>query len=327
MKQVVMAGPRKTKIIEVDVPKIKDNEVLVKVTYTGMCHSELNTFLFGKDGEEIGHEAVGVVAEVGKEVKGFQVGDRVTGLGGGGFKEYIVMVPDKMVHVPDSIKDEDAIVEPLACILSACIKISPKVCGDSVAVIGAGYMGLGAISLFKAMGYGDIIAVDIRKEARDNALRFGATEVYAPEELPLHYLLNWETWEKPDLKRDGHVTDIFHLGFERVLEFSGTQSGLNLAGEMVCAHGLMGIGGFHNDCDRTVDFKLWNMKAATMINCHERRIEYEATLCQRAIELIERGMWQFKGVTNHIYEMGELDRGFMDMESHANGFIKGAVRC
>ena len=40
MKQIVMVGPRKSKVIDVPVPKIGDDQLLVKVTYTGMCHSE-----------------------------------------------------------------------------------------------------------------------------------------------------------------------------------------------------------------------------------------------------------------------------------------------
>ena len=62
--------------------------------------------------------------------------------------------------------------------------------GDPVAVVGAGYMGLGMITLFKAMGYGDIIAIDKRPEARENARKMGATEVLAPEEIPAEYRLD-----------------------------------------------------------------------------------------------------------------------------------------
>ena len=88
----------------------------------------------------------------------------------------------------------------------------------------------------------------------------------------------------------------------------------------------LGIGGYHNDGLRTVDFKLWNYKAMTMINCHERRIEYEAELCKRCLALISQGVWNFKGVTNHIYGMEEFDRANREMEAHADGYIKGAVR-
>ncbi|MGF0036777.1 alcohol dehydrogenase catalytic domain-containing protein [Victivallis vadensis] len=327
MKQVVMVGPRKSEVIDVPIPEITDDQLLVKVTYTGMCHSEWYPWTVAQPGELFGHESVGVVARCGRNVTGFKEGDRVTGLGGGGLREFIVMEPEKVVHVPDNLKDEDAIVEPLACLLSAAVKMPLTTLGDSVAVVGCGYMGLGMISLFKAMGYGDIVAVDIRKEALDNARRFGATETYLPEELPQEYILDWKAIGAPDLKRDGHKTDIFGIGFPNVMEFTGTESGLQLAGEMVCAHGRMGIGGYHNDSLRTIDYKLWNFKAMDTINCHERRIMYEAGLCGRIMMLLSRGIWNFTGVTNHIYSLEEFDKGMEEMEKHANGFIKGAVRC
>ena len=327
MKQIIMEGPRKSKVVQVDVPKINDDQLLVKVTYTGMCHSEWHPWATAAAGDTYGHETVGAVAEVGRNVKGFRVGDRVTGLGGGGYKEFIVMEPDKTFHVPENLADVDAISEPLACLLSVGEKMSPKLIGDSIAVVGAGYMGLGMISLFKAMGYGDIVAIDPREEALENAKKFGATEVYSPDQLPTLYKLDWNTWGAPDLTRDGHKADIFNIGFKDVMEFTGTPDGLRLSGELVSAHGRLGIGGYHNDSERTVDFKLWNIKALTAINCHERRIMYEATLCKRALELISRGIWKFTGVTNSIYSMEEFDKGQEEMESKAGGFIKGAVRC
>jgi len=327
MRQIVMTGPGRSEIIDVPIPEITDDQLLVKVTLTGMCHSELYPWSVAQPGETFGHESIGVVAKVGRKVTGFKEGDRVSGLGGGGYKEYIVMEPGKAFRVPGNLADEDAIAEPLACLLSAAVKMAPVTLGDPVAVVGAGYMGLGMISLFKAMGYGDIVAVDPRPEARANALKFGATEAYAPGELPLGYVLDWQTWGIPDLRRDGHQTDIFGIGFPNVMEFTGTEEGLRLAGDMVCAHGRLGIGGYHNDGFRTVDYKLWNIKALTSINCHERRIEYEATLCERCLMLLSRGIWKFTGVTRHIYEMEDFDRAQLDMENHCDGFIKGAVRC
>ena len=193
MKQMLTKGPRKTKIVEVPVPEINENQMLVRVTLTGMCHSELYTWQTAGEGESLGHESVGVVEKIGKNVTGFKVGDRVSGLGGGAYKEYIVVEPAKMAHVPDTLSDEDAISEPLACLLSAAMKLPIQTLGDRIAVVGCGYMGLGAISLFKAMGYGDIIAIDKRREALENAKRFGATEVYLPEKIPLSYLLTFET--------------------------------------------------------------------------------------------------------------------------------------
>ena len=326
MKQMVIAGPRKTKIIEVPIPEINDNEMLVRLTLTGMCHSELYTWQTAGEGTLLGHESVGVVEKVGKNVRGFKEGDRVTGLGGGAYKEYIVVVPEKMAHVPDSLKDEDAISEPLACLLSAAMKLPVQTLGDRVAVVGCGYMGLGAISLFKAMGYGDIIAIDKRPEALENAKKFGATEVYLPENIPAPYFLTFETMGKVSLTRDGDNYNILTGGIPTVMEFSGTEDGLRLAGDLVQGHGRLGIGGYHNDGMRTVDFKLWNFKAINIVNCHERRIDYEANLCRRCMMLLERNIWKFRGVTK-IYDMKDFDKVSEMMENHTDGFIKGAFRC
>lgn len=327
MKCIEMLSEGKSHVIETDRPSFNDDQILVRVTYTGICHSEYYPWLTAKAGQRFGHEAVGIVEDFGKKVAGWKKGDRITGLGGGGYKEYIVMSKEKACHVPDGLADEDAIVEPLACIMSACIKMKPETAGDSIAVVGCGYMGLGSIALLKAMGYTKIVAVDKRLEALENAKHFGATETYTPDELPLVYKLNWQTMGMPNLTRDGYHTDIFSLGFANVLEFTGTEDGLALAAEMVSAHGRLGIGGYHNDGMRTVDFKLWNYKAMTMINCHERRIMYEHSLCLKCLEMIASGDWNFKGVTNHIYTMEEFDRANIEMESHKNGYIKGAVKC
>lgn len=327
MKQIVMVGPRKSEVVEVPVPRINEHQLLVKVTYTGMCHSEWYPWSVARKGETFGHETVGVVAEVGKAVEGFAVGERVTGLGGGGYKEYIVMEPGKAWKVPANLADEDAIAEPLACLLSAAVKMPVTTLGDDVAVVGCGYMGLGMISLFKAMGYGDIVAIDLRPEALENASRMGATETYRPEEIPACYKLDWKAVGTPDLTRDGHKTDIFGIGFHNVMEFTGTEDGLRLAGDLVCAHGKLGIGGYHNDAFRSIDYKLWNFKAMTTINCHERRIDYESGLCGRCLKLLSSGLWKFTGVTTHTYEMAQFDQANEDMEAHAGGFIKGVVKC
>ena len=65
MKQIVMTGPGKSHVVEVPDPVINDDQLLVKVTYTGMCHSEWYPWSIAKAGETFGHETVGVVAAVG----------------------------------------------------------------------------------------------------------------------------------------------------------------------------------------------------------------------------------------------------------------------
>lgn len=231
----------------------------------------------------------------------------------------------KTFVVPDNLSDKDVIGEPLGCLMSISERVDTNRTGDTIVIVGAGYMGLGLISLFKAKGYANVIAVDEREIALENAKRYGADEVYLPSQLPLTFKLNWESWKSPDLKRDGHLVDIFNIGFQNVVEITGTQTGLDLAGEMVCAHGSLGIAGFHNDTLRTVDFKLWNMKAMRIYNCHERRISYEATLVKRALDMISKDMWKFRDTVTHTYDLSEFDKANYDMENHTDNYIKGAI--
>ncbi len=325
MKQLIMDGPKKSHVIDVDIPKIGDNQLLVKVLYSGLCHSEWYPWSVAECGQTFGHETMGVVADKGANVKNFKIGDRVTGLGGGGHKEYIVMEPEKTFVVPDNISDKDAIGEPLGCLMSISERVDSNRTGDTIVIVGAGYMGLGLISLFKAKGYLNVIAIDEREIALKNAKRYGADEVYLSSQLPSTFKLNWETWKSPDLKRDGHLVDIFNIGFQNVVEITGTQTGLNLAGEMVCAHGNLGIAGFHNYALRTVDFKLWGMKAMTMYNCHERRISYEATLVKKALDMISKDIWKFRDTVTHLYDLSEFDMANYDMKNHTDNYIKGAI--
>lgn len=323
MKAIVMEGPRKSVVKEVEMPKMNDDLLLVKLTYTGVCSSENYPWSVAERGQRFGHEPVGVVVQVGKNVKGFKVGDRVAGLGAG-FSEYITMAPQYTVHIPDNVKDEDAVAEALSCMLSAATKTAPKMVGDKIAVVGAGYMGLGMISLYKMMG-ANVVAVDLREEALENAKRFGADEVYTPDTLPRYYKLGWENWGAENLSRTGEALDIFNTGFSRVMEFTGGESGLNLAAEMVSAHGLLGIGGYHNDGLRTVDFKLLNIKAVDALSCHERRLEFQTECCRRCLDLISKGEWKFTG-TSTVYGMDEFDLANEHILNKPKGFIKALIK-
>ena len=63
MKQIVMDGPRKSHVEEVPEPTIAEDQILVKLTYTGMCHSEWYPWSTAKQGDVFGHETVGDIWE------------------------------------------------------------------------------------------------------------------------------------------------------------------------------------------------------------------------------------------------------------------------
>ena len=84
MKVAVMTDIMTTELVEREIPEIKENEVLVKIEYVGVCGSDLHYYEQGAIGDVkaeypfvLGHEAAGTVVEAGEKVKGLQPGDRV----------------------------------------------------------------------------------------------------------------------------------------------------------------------------------------------------------------------------------------------------------
>ncbi len=313
MKKLIMDGPRKSILIDVPVPVPGDHQVLVKIKYCGVCMSEHHDWAVASRGRVFGHEPMGVVEKVGKDVTEFKPGDRVTGLGLEAFTEYLLFTPDKLVHVPHNVKDEDATAEPLSCLISAASKVPLTLPGDTVAVVGTGYMGLGMVSLLKLRGAGKVIAVDVREEALENAKRFGATECYLPHQVPKEYLASW--------------SDIWTGGVSIVTEWAGTNESLKLAGEMTKIDGFLGIGAYHTGGNRMVDIQLWNVKAISAVSLHERKDPFQIKCCQHAMELLSSGQWKFTNVNTRIYGLHEFDQAQQDLDVKPGNMIKAIIDC
>ena len=268
----------------------------------------------------MGHEPSGVVEQVGKRVDRIQVGQRVAVLptGGGPFTQYtskgyaetMVAPQERVVPIPEGLSFTEAMGEPIACLVSAAER-SGICLGDRVAVVGCGFMGLALLQLVALRGPREIIAIDVRQEALENALRLGADRALRPDEIaPPDKLVEWE-----------------HLGqgIDAVLEVSGTQAGLVLAGEMVKAHGTLSIVGYHADGLRTIDVGQWNWKAINVINAHERRNE-TLTRCMKAgLDLIGRGKLDMASLVTNTYPLEGVDDAFRAMREKPQGFVKGVI--
>ncbi len=173
MRAVVFPDSKQIEIQQVDDPGCGDDDVVVEVTSCGICGTDLHIYNaeYMSDFPLIpGHEFHGKVAEIGKNVTQYKVGDRVTvdpnlycgkcsrcrneqsnqclnlevvGVTrSGGFAEYVT-VPERACYpIPDSLTDKQAaFIEPLACVVYALrrMRVYP---GDKVLIIGAGPMGL-----------------------------------------------------------------------------------------------------------------------------------------------------------------------------------------
>lgn len=314
MKQAILARPTHHEVHDRPPPTMGPADVMVRVSVCGVCASELPPWR-GDGGaypRELGHEVTGVVVEVGKEVHSVQPGQLVTGLFGRGFAEYAVTSADRVIPVPEGMPAEVALGEPLSCVISGArrTRVTP---GDLVVIIGLGFMGLLTLQAIRLLGPARIVAVDVRAEALETARRLGADEAYTPDQVPDHlYLTSWD-------RLDGN------FGADVVVEASGTQAGLTLAGRLVKAHGFLSIVGYHQGAPRTVEMEMWNWKAFDLLNAHERRVDVQMDSMRRGLDLVASGKIEIASLLSHRFPLDEIDRGFQALHEKPPGFLKSLI--
>ena len=213
MKAAVMTDLMKVEIQEVEAPRPKPDEVLIKIEYVGVCGSDLHYYEHGRIGDFLvetpfilGHEAAGTVVETGSGVKDLKVGDRVALEPGktcgkcefcksgkynlckdviffatppvnGVFQEYVAHEEGLCFKLPENVSTmEGALIEPLAVGLHAALQGGATL-GQTAVVTGTGCIGLCSLLSLKAMGVSKIIVVDIMEKRLQKALELGADYV------------------------------------------------------------------------------------------------------------------------------------------------------
>ena len=211
MKALVLEAYNRLEYREVAEPAFGPNDVLVDVKACGICGSDVHG-LDGSTGRRIppvimGHEAAGVVAQVGCQVRGWKTGDRVTfdsniycgvcrycrkgminlcearrvlGVScaefrqDGAFAEQVVVPQQCVYRLPDGLPFERAaLVEPVSIAVHAAGRPTIKL-NDSVVIVGAGMIGLLLVQALRAAGCGHIIVLDLEPSRLDLAVRLGA---------------------------------------------------------------------------------------------------------------------------------------------------------
>ena len=231
MKALQIVAPRKVETVDVPVPQIADDEVLVEVKCCVTCpHWDISLYtgkdIFERPGHPIyplpygyiGHEMAGRVVETGPAVETLKEGDRVASLVSAGsdyqpgfYCEYINRPEDTVVRIPDEVSDETA------ANMEMCYRMVPyirllgldNILGKRVGVTGMGPAGLIAIQMVKAIGAAETVAIDILPERLELARKLGAT-----------HALNSDTDEIQKLK-DGPL--------QAAVDCSGVAAGLQVA--------------------------------------------------------------------------------------------------
>ncbi|KAB2866830.1 MAG: alcohol dehydrogenase catalytic domain-containing protein [Bauldia sp.] len=212
MKAAVYHALDDIRIEERPVPEIGPGELLLKTLACGLCGGETMAWYKKSEPKVLGHEPVGEVVEVGAGVTDFRRGDRVfvnhhvgrvnshwsrrghftrdpfyskMKLDPGGVCEYYRVTAQHLAmdaHVlPDSISTEAAVtIEPWSCVLSG-LKVCNIQPGDTVAVVGAGFMGQGFVHMAPLFGAGKVVALDFSDWRLEKAREFGATHTINPK--------------------------------------------------------------------------------------------------------------------------------------------------
>ena len=283
---------------EAPVPAIGADEALVRVRVCGVCTSDMGVYKTGFAQPEIlGHEVVGVIADVGAEVTGFRLGDRVTGTLMQGYAEYARIRACDLLHIPDNVSDREAIVEPVSCMFNA-IRRSGIRANDRAIIVGAGYMGLLLAAILRALGVGPVCSIGPQAAARVHAGEVGAVAL-APDD-PV-----------------GPCPFVF--------EATGAQSGLTLASRCAASGGTLCIVGYH-PCARQIDMAEWAAKALTVINAFEYDHANQLAAMARALELVAAGKLPIGRLMTHEFPFDQTDLAFRTHLCRPEGFIKGFVR-
>ncbi|MEM1725108.1 MAG: alcohol dehydrogenase catalytic domain-containing protein, partial [Thermoplasmata archaeon] len=207
MKAAFFYGAGDIRVEETEVPEIDDDEVLIKVSYCGICGSDITAFKTGNyvPGIIIGHEFSGIVIKKGKNVNNVNEGDKVVGLSlipcgkceyclsgkpnlcknalmtgitiNGAFAEYVKLPKDAVLKIDNKLNAIEAtLVEPLAIVLHA-INISSFKPGKSILIQGAGPIGLLTLGMMKISGASKIFLSEI-SDKRIEVARNLSSDVY-----------------------------------------------------------------------------------------------------------------------------------------------------
>ena len=210
------AGPGLT-LKDVPEPRIRDDEVLIRVRRAGVCGTDVHIYEWDdwakgrvKPPITVGHEFAGDVAEVGKLVTDVSVGDRVTAEGhivdgrcllcrtgnahvcpftkiigvdrDGCFAEYIAMPATNVWHLDDNISfDVGGIHDPMGNAFHTTL--TADIPGSTVLITGCGPIGIFAVGICRAAGASRIIASDVNAKRLELARAMGAHDIVRPDQV------------------------------------------------------------------------------------------------------------------------------------------------
>ncbi|HEV2664901.1 MAG TPA: zinc-binding dehydrogenase [Blastocatellia bacterium] len=315
MRAAVIAGSQKTEITEAAIPEPSAHEVRVKIEGCGVSLSNIplwegrNWFNYPQDAGAPGREAWGRIDAVGREVKDFSPGDRVTMLSYHAFAEYDLARVDEVAPLPRSLIGKPFPGEALASAMNVFRRASPAP-EENVAIVGVGFLGA-LLTQLAARAGARVIAISRRPFALNVSRKMGAAETIALDD---HRRVIEEVVELTQ-----------GAGCDLVVEATGEQRPLDLASELTRERGRLVIAGYHQDGPRRVNMQLWNWLGLDVINAHERAPRVYVEGMREAIQAVAHGRLDPAPLYTHVFSLDRIDQAMEVARSRPDGFLKALI--
>jgi threonine dehydrogenase-like Zn-dependent dehydrogenase len=328
MKAAFVVAPKKIEIMEIPMPTFNDDQMLVKIEANGVCTSDMSTYLdsFSEDVKKlrpfprrIGHEPVGTIVEVGKNIRGYKKGDRITGIFGfGTIAEYVMVDPNNIAlggrppmieKVPDGMLSEHAIGEPMMDLVSHARCANPEF-GDFVFQVGCGFMGLGVIAGVASPKLREYIVADLEDWRLDIARELGATITLNPKKVDV-------------------VAEVMKItggkGVDVAIEAVGHPPGMKMVGAVIKNNrGKIVVIGWHQAPD-TYELMDW-IKSPIIYSPQGIGMSTDPpSELPRALWGIQKGIYPMNKLVTHKYKLSQTQQAFDDNLGRTKGYIKGVI--
>jgi threonine dehydrogenase-like Zn-dependent dehydrogenase len=315
MRAAVIAEPRRARVSPAPKRAPGDGEVRVRIEGCGVCGSNLPVwcgqpwFRYPLAAGAPGHEGWGWIDALGDNVSDLAVGDRVAMLSAHAFAEYDVTAAGNVLRLPPQLDHQPFPGEAVACAFNVFGRSAIRP-GDTVAVVGAGFLGTLIVELAAQHG-ARVVALSRRPYAREIAASAGAAATVATDDHDAAVAAC------RDFAGEG--------GCDCVIEAVGSQAALDLATKITRERGRLIIAGYHQDGPRQVDMQTWNWRGLDVINAHERDPQRYLDGMSAAIDAAARGEIDVARLCTHTVALDRLGDALDMLRERPDGFLKAVV--
>ncbi len=342
MRVAELMGVHDFRLTERADPEPGPGEIRVRVGAVGLCGSDLHYYSEGSIGDTLcvypmvlGHEPAGIVDKVGPGVTGWSRGDRAalepalycyhcefchTGRHNvcanirflstpeepGFFRDFVLLPATNLLPLPEHLSlEEGTVVEPLAVVLHS-MQFAAVRPGETVAVFGAGPIGLLTIAALKLSGAHRIWVFEPVEHRREIAVQMGATAAFDPRAEDPMSCIRRETGNR---------------GVDLAIDCAAKGGSLNLCLHAVRNAGRVVFTGIPSEATVPLEFHVARRKEITIYNV--RRSNHEPPA---AMELLAERPEAFRPMLTHTLPLEQVDRAFQTLAAYSDGAGKIVIR-